>query len=123
MEGTLDREIGPTTRWLEYELPCKPGDVQRAPCLITPYHYRLDRQLWFAAMSTIDREPWLVSLVQKLLEAEPAVVALFARDPFHGKRPRFIRAELYEYRFAAAGDDATWVRERAGSYLVPVSLE
>ena len=28
-------------KWLEYEFKCKPGSVTRAPCLISPYHYRL----------------------------------------------------------------------------------
>ena len=28
-------------KWLEYEFKCKPGNVSRAPCLISPYHYRL----------------------------------------------------------------------------------
>ena len=35
--------------WLEYEFNCKPGRVDRLPCLISPYHYRLDWLMWFAA--------------------------------------------------------------------------
>lgn len=27
--------------WHEYEFKCKPGDVDRRPCVISPYHYRL----------------------------------------------------------------------------------
>lgn len=27
--------------WLEYEFKCKPGNVKRTPCVISPYHYRL----------------------------------------------------------------------------------
>ncbi len=34
--------------WLEYEFKCKPGNVTRRPCLVTPYHYRLDWLMWFA---------------------------------------------------------------------------
>ena len=39
-------------------------------------------------------------------------------------RPRFVRAELYEYRFTRLGDGsgAYWRRTRLGSYLDPVSL-
>jgi hypothetical protein len=43
LEGTLD--IDPTSGsavWLEYEFKCKPGNVTRMPCAITPYHYRLE---------------------------------------------------------------------------------
>lgn len=35
--------------WKEYEFKCKPGSVTRRPCVITPYHYRLDWLMWFAA--------------------------------------------------------------------------
>ena len=35
--------------WLEYEFNCKPGNINRRPCVITPYHYRLDWLMWFAA--------------------------------------------------------------------------
>jgi Lipase maturation factor len=54
LEGTSDERLGPETVWRAYELPCKPGDPMRRPCLITPYHYRLDWQIWFAAMSSYD---------------------------------------------------------------------
>lgn len=44
------------SRMEEYELPCKPGDPLRRRCLVTPYHDRLDWQMWFAAMSTYEEE-------------------------------------------------------------------
>jgi hypothetical protein len=70
-----DAEIGPDTQWLPYELPCKPGDPARRPCVISPYHYRLDWQMWFAAMSIVGREPWVVHLVAKLLRGDRDVKA------------------------------------------------
>ncbi len=82
----------PDTVWRAYEFPCKPGDPDRRPCVISPYHYRLDWQLWFAAMSTIGREPWLVRLVVKLLRGDADVKPLLAVDPFPDAPPRFIRA-------------------------------
>ena len=48
IEGTSATSLDEHTRWKEYELPCKPGRVDRRPCWVTPYHYRLDWQLWFA---------------------------------------------------------------------------
>ena len=41
--------------WLEYEFKCKPGNLTRRPCLITPYHYRLDWLMWFAAFQVSKR--------------------------------------------------------------------
>lgn len=39
----------PEAVWEEYQFLCKPGDVYRRPCLVSPYHYRLDWLMWFAA--------------------------------------------------------------------------
>ena len=125
LEGTRDDTVGPDTVWMPYEFPCKPGDVARRPCVISPYHYRLDWQLWFAAMSTADREPWLVHLVSKLLRADPAVRRLLARDPFGDVPPRWIRIELYRYQFTHPGDGSAdwWRRTRLGTYLRPLSRD
>jgi hypothetical protein len=46
--------------WREYNFRCKPGDPMRRPCLIAPLQPRLDWQIWFAAMSRVDRQPWLL---------------------------------------------------------------
>ena len=65
-----------------------PGDVRRRPCLVTPYHYRLDWQMWFvgndaARGEDVEEEPWLVHLVWQLLAGRRRrPKRLFARDPF-----------------------------------------
>jgi hypothetical protein len=125
LEGTSDPHPGPDTTWRPYEFPCKPGDPERRPCVVSPYHYRLDWQLWFAAMSSIDREPWLVRLVAKLLRGDADVKPLLANDPFPDDPPRFVRAELWRYRFTQPGESATawWRRTRIRIYLRPVSLD
>jgi hypothetical protein len=128
--GTRDADPA-AARWLEYQFKCKPGDVHRRPCLITPYHYRLDWQMWFAALAIdgrgralLAREPWFLRFVYELLRGEPAVRALLARDPFGDRPPRYVRAELYEYHFAQVTGvgGAVWDRRRVGEYLRPVSL-
>jgi hypothetical protein len=40
--GTTDKTVTARTKWKEYEFQCKPGNIDRRPCLISPYHYRLD---------------------------------------------------------------------------------
>lgn len=42
------RRDAPDAEWREFEFKCKPGAVARRPCLISPYHYRLDWLAWFA---------------------------------------------------------------------------
>lgn len=123
IEGTSAAALGPDSEWKEYELPCKPGRVDRRPCWVTPYHYRLDWQLWFVPLSPEYQRRWFLSLTRKLLQGDAAVLALFAENPFHERPPRFIRASFYRYRFAPVGSRDTWQRERAGQYLAPVSLE
>ena len=49
-EGTDDPVVTDRTRWREYEFKCKPGDPARRPCIVSPYHYRLDWAIWLAAM-------------------------------------------------------------------------
>ncbi|HEY8041607.1 MAG TPA: lipase maturation factor family protein, partial [Polyangiaceae bacterium] len=129
LEGTREEAPDASARWEEYELPCMPGDVRRRPCLVTPYHYRLDWQMWFvgndaAREEPIEQEPWLVHLVWQLLSGDPSPRSLLARDPFQGAPPRWIRAGLWRYRFTASrAAGAWWERERVGEYLPPVSLE
>jgi hypothetical protein len=128
LEGTR-AETPDGARWLEYELPCMPGDVRRRPCTVTPYHYRLDWQMWFvgngaARGEPVENEPWLVHLVWQLLNGEPTPKALLARDPFSLDPPRWIRAGIWRYRFSASRQgSAWWTRERVGEFLPPVSLE
>jgi hypothetical protein len=125
IEGTRDAVIGPDTEWRAYEFPCKPGDLARRPCVISPYHYRLDWQLWFAAMSSVGREPWLVHLVAKLLEGDANVKRLLAVDPFPDAPPRFIRILRYRYELTRPGDRSTnwWRRAYRDEYLRPVGRD
>ncbi|HEY3821398.1 MAG TPA: lipase maturation factor family protein [Polyangiaceae bacterium] len=129
LEGTRDEVPDDSAHWEQYELPCMPGDVRRRPCVITPYHLRLDWQMWFvgndaARGEPIEDEPWLVHLVWQLLSGDPAPRSLFAHDPFPAAPPRWIRAGIWEYQFTRTrSDGAWWTRKRVGEYLPPVSLE
>ena len=124
-EGTLDENPGETSAWQEYEFKCKPGDVHRRPCMIAPYQYRIDWQIWFAAMSTAAHYPWTLHLVWKLLHNDPRALALLATNPFPDAPPRAIRARLYRYEFAPPGnpDGAWWRRTLVGEWLPPLSVD
>ena len=83
--------------WREYEFKCKPGRVSRRPCIISPYHYRLDWLMWFAAFQNYQQNPWLLHLMGKMLENDPVVDSLLHHNPFRGGRPPTrIRARLYK---------------------------
>lgn len=54
LQGTASPNASaPDAVWEDYEFKCKPGDLWRRPCLISPYHYRLDWLMWFAAFQVI----------------------------------------------------------------------
>jgi hypothetical protein len=122
IEGTASEDPSDESAYVAYEFPCKPTDVARRPCLVTPYHHRLDWQLWFASFSEVESEPWLVHFVYQLLEGAPGARSLLARDPFPGAPPRFVRARLFSYRFRdSAGEGPVWERSLVGEYMTPVS--
>jgi hypothetical protein len=124
-EGTRDSAIGADTQWREYEFKCKPGDPRRRPCVISPYHYRIDWQIWFAAMSVPQAYPWTVHLVWKLLHNDPGALGLLGRNPFPDTPPRYVRALLYRYEFVPPGspDGAWWRRTLVRSWLPPLSAD
>jgi len=125
LQGTTDDPPTDESEWREYGFKCKPGDPRERPCLITPYHMRLDWLMWFAALSNHQRHPWIVHLMWKLLHDDPGTLGLMAPSPFPDGPPRWIRARRYRYEFTALGDDddAWWRREDIGSYLPPLSRD
>lgn len=127
VEGTEDVAITAQTQWLEYEFKAKPGDVMRPPPQYAPYHLRLDWLMWFAAMSSPMYHEWFVPFLGKLLEADPATLRLLRTDPFEGRRPRFVRARLWLYRFTTPDErrrtGAWWSRALEGEYVRPVTLQ
>ncbi len=122
IEGTLDADPS-TATWHAYELPCKPGDVMRRPCVLGPYHRRLDWLIWFAAMAERPPYLWVYTLAWKLLDGDRTIRELFAVDPFAGRAPRWLRIRRFVYRFAPSGSSDWWVRSDEEPWLEPVSKD
>jgi hypothetical protein len=119
LEGSADG-----VNWREYEFPYKAGDIYRRPALVAPFQPRLDWQMWFAALSPQHYGYLLERLMRRVLEGEPAVLALLEKNPFPSAPPRFVRLSFYDYHFTRFEDRtaAWWKRELRGS-TQPVSLE
>ena len=111
--------------WREYPYQGLPTGLRRRPPQVAPYHLRLDWQMWFAAMSGAREYPWTLHLAWKLLHNDPGALSLLAGNPFPDQPPRYVRAVLYEYRFAAPGNPAGdwWTRTRLGLWLPPLSAD
>ncbi|XP_074960794.1 lipase maturation factor 1 isoform X1 [Phalacrocorax aristotelis] len=130
LQGTSSLDPNdPAAVWEEYDFKCKPGDLKRRPCFITPYHYRLDWLMWFAAFQTYEQNEWIIHLAGKLLAQEEATLSLMATNPFAGRAPpRWIRAEHFKYKFSRPGgkhasEGRWWIRKRIGPYFPPVNLQ
>lgn len=121
LEGSPDGET-----WTPYEFRYKPGNVNAAPRWVAPYQPRLDWQMWFAALSNYQLNPWFVNMAVQLLQGSPEVAGLLASNPFPNQPPRFIRAMTYEYTFTdwatRSRTGSWWKREPKGQYLPPVGL-
>jgi predicted DCC family thiol-disulfide oxidoreductase YuxK len=121
IEGSSDGEL-----WREYVFRYKPGPVDRPARWNIPHQPRLDWQMWFAALGTVRENPWFANLMLRLLEGSPDVVRLFAFNPFPEHPPRYVRALVYDYRFADPSLRATfaqwWTRRLQGLYFPTVGL-
>ena len=127
VEGTHDEVITAQTVWKEYEFKGKPGNPRRCPRQVAPYHLRLDWLMWFAALSPAYAHSWFLPFAVRLLENDRALLRLLAANPFPDEPPRFVRAQLYRYRFTTWRERketrAWWVRQPVGEYLSPVALQ
>jgi hypothetical protein len=123
LEGSDAESPDGSAHWIEYDFKCKPGDPLRRPCWISPYHYRLDWQMWFLAMPGANTDAWFVHLVTKLLEGDARARALLAPGPFEDHPPRWIRARYYRYQLTRPGEPGWWRRTLESEYLPPLSRD
>ncbi len=126
IEGTEEARLTDQTVWKEYEFKGKPGAVQRIPRQWAPYHLRLDWLMWFAAISPAYAQPWLTPFLQRLLRNDRPTLRLLRHNPFPDSPPRYVRAQLYEYRFTTPAElrreRAWWHRTLIGGYVRPMAL-
>jgi hypothetical protein len=126
VEGTEEFPITDQTTWIEYEFKAKPGAPRRMPPQVAPYHLRLDWLMWFIPISTAYAGDWFTRFLLRLLESDTPTLRLLRSDPFSGRRPRFVRARLFEYHFTSyrewrsTGD--WWTRQPVGSLVRPIGL-
>ncbi|XP_061120892.1 lipase maturation factor 1-like [Syngnathus typhle] len=128
-QGTLSEDPkDPKAVWEEYQFLCKPGDPYRRPCLISPYHYRLDWLMWFAAFQTYEQSEWVIHIAGRLLANDSTVLSLLDHNPFQDRGiPRWVRGEHFRYKFSQPGSTSAaegkwWLRKRIGAYFPAVDL-
>ncbi|GMH98546.1 hypothetical protein TrVE_jg5855 [Triparma verrucosa] len=90
---------GKEDEWRELNFKYKPGALDRAPVFAAPYQPRLDWQMWFAALGSYQHNPWLVSLIDRLLHNREDVVGLLDETVESMEGVTEIRAVMYDYDF------------------------
>jgi len=123
VQGTTDDVIDSGTVWKEYDFKYKPTSIYGKLPIIAPYQPRIDWQIWFAAFSRYEREPWIINFVWKLLHNDERTLSLIANNPFPDEPPKIIRIEHYRYEFLEPGSDAIWERTYLGSWMPSISKE
>jgi predicted DCC family thiol-disulfide oxidoreductase YuxK len=121
IEGSSDGQV-----WREYVFRYKPGPPDRPAKWNIPHQPRLDWEMWFAALGSVRNTPWIISLMERLLEGSPPVLGLLDSNPFTAGPPKFVRAWLCDYRFADRRTRALtgqwWIRGDNRLYFPKVSL-
>ena len=114
-QGTADGKT-----WLAYPFRYKPQNVRKAPGIYAPYQPRFEWNLWFASLGTWVDNRWVLNTEVRLLQNQPAVLQLFAGNPFPNKPPIAVRAIQWQYWFTNPEErrktGAWWHRDLMGEY-------
>jgi len=117
-----EKETNPSKdveEWEELKLfRWKPSALDVWPRQVAPHQPRLDWQMWFAALGSINYNPWLVHLIQKLFDGCEPVLDLVGNSTITAqtKKLRKIRAILYHYDFTRV--DTTWSQTIPGVQML-----
>ncbi|HUY80126.1 MAG TPA: lipase maturation factor family protein [Acidobacteriaceae bacterium] len=112
--------------WTPYSFRYKPQTLNQPPGLYAPYQPRFDWNLWFCSLTSW-RQCNIVPLTEiHLLAGSPRVLHLFARNPFAGSPPRYVRAVLWQYWFTSMKEKHDtgnwWHRKLLGLYAPVLTL-
>lgn len=104
--------------WSEVQWRWQTSDPYRAPRQVAPHMPRVDWQVWFAGLSSCERNPWLVALMDRLLRGSDPVARLIGDPRLRTRPPDALRLVRYDYRMTPWGADTDdwWTRERIGPY-------
>lgn len=117
-----------TEKWREIPFKYKPGNIYKSPPWIMPHQPRLDWQMWFAALGNYQQNPWLISLIDKLLTGNSDdILTLLDKKgyPFKETPPVAVRVRLFDYDFTNFNTStrankvakAWWTRTKPRDYL------
>lgn len=122
IEGSADGK-----EWKPYLFKYKPGQLDWRPGFVLLHMPRLDWQMWFAALSRVEQNPWFVNLLHRLLKNEASVANLLRQNPFAEKPPAFIRARIASYTYTTLAEKRAtgnwWRSDVTRTYCPAVELD
>jgi lipase maturation factor 1 len=111
--------------WAPYLFRYKPQNPAEAPGIYAPYQPRFEWNLWFASLGNWRDNVWVVATQARLLDNDPAVLALFRANPFPGTPPAQVRTVLWQYWFTSPAERRQtrqwWNRTLLGPYAGAVA--
>ena len=114
-QGTADGKT-----WFAYPFRYKPQNPFKPPGIYAPYQPRFEWNLWFASLDTWEDNRWVLNTEVRLLQNQPAVLQLFAGNPFPRTPPVAVRAMEWQYWFTTPEQKRTtgawWNRDLLGPY-------
>lgn len=112
--------------WVAYPFRYKPQALNKAPGIYAPYQPRFDWNLWFASLGSWTQYPIVPRTEELLLTNDPAVLSLFAGNPFPNQPPRMVRAVLWQYWFTTIDEKRAtgnwWRRLLLGAYAPTLTI-
>jgi len=107
-----------STTWTELNFRWKPGNINQRPLQVAPHQPRLDWRMWFAALGKYNHNPWLISLIDRLLQNCPDAINLLNEEDIVAGRKRIarIRSQLFVYDFTRI--PSAWSQSIPGTVLL-----
>jgi hypothetical protein len=113
--------------WTPWPFRFKPQALNRAPGIYAPYQPRFDWNLWFASLTDFQQAEIVPLTEERLLNGDPAVLSLFAGNPFPSAPPKYVRAVLWQYWFTTLAEKRAtgdwWQRKLLGLYAPVLTRE
>ena len=112
--------------WTPYPFQYKPQALNEPPGIYAPYQPRFDWNLWFASLGDWQQNEMVPVTEERLLVGDPAVLSLFASNPFPRLPPRYVRAVLWQYWFTGLAEKRQtgnwWRRSFIGLYAPELTV-
>eukprot|EP00439_Symbiodinium_sp_Y106_P038421 s8_g4.t1 len=122
---------GPQAVWKPLDFKCLPGTVDQRPCLMSPYHYRLDWETWIRVTASLEQlwtqkapaeayhqhlPDFIQVLVIKILNGDEDAAGLLGvpiQDLYQdGAPPTAVSIDFASYTFTSRSNSTKWWRAK-----------